>query len=87
MWIWACWSYPAQESPWCWLGCTAYITAGGLFIVNEIKKEEEVEENFYVHEGHVGDKHNRGSIAREKFYFLFFSNKSKIFFIYFHDTN
>jgi hypothetical protein len=42
---------------------------------------------YIVHEGHVDDKHNQGSIVREKFHFLFFSNKSKILLNYFHDTN
>ena len=30
MWIWAYWSYSAQESSWCKVGITAYLAAGGL---------------------------------------------------------
>ena len=31
MWIWACWPYHAQESPWCKVGFTAYLVVGELF--------------------------------------------------------
>ena len=36
-WIWACWPYQAQESPWCMVGFIAYIAVGGLLLIKDYK--------------------------------------------------